>query len=112
MNTSNFQKNVELRINWLVENGDLVKLSNDSTRQILTRVHCGRNVLKGNKIIPIDHKFLKDLDLISANGEVFVNLIMSVQEIDSLTDPSNSYSKSLLLEEKVKNETNLVEISI
>ena len=65
-------------------------------------MHFGRNVLKGNKIIPIDHKFLKDLDFISTNGEVFVNLIMSVQD-RLLTDPV-IYSKSILLEEINKNE--------
>ena len=93
---------MELKNQLLVENGDLVKLNKDSTKQILTRVHFGRNVLKGNKIIPIDHKFLKDLDFISTNGEVFVNLIMSVQD-RLLTDPV-IYSKSILLEEINKNE--------
>ncbi len=97
-----FSKKCGIKNQLLVENGDLVKLSKDSTRQIVTRVHCGRNVLKGNKIIPIDHKFLKDLDFISANGEVFVNLIMSVQD-RLLTDPI-IYSKSILLEESSKNE--------
>ena len=97
-----FSKKCGIKNQLLVENGDLVKLSKDSTRQIVTRVHCGRNVLKGNKIIPIDHKFLKDLDFISANGEVFVNLIMSVQD-RLLTDPI-IYSKSILLEESNKNE--------
>ena len=82
-------------------NGDLVKLNKDS-KKILTKVHFGRNVLKGNKIIPIDHKFLKDLDFISTNGEVFVNLIMNVQD-RLLTDPI-IYSKSILLEEINKNE--------
>ena len=97
-----FSKKCGIKNQLLVENGDLVKLSKDSTRQIVNRVHCGRNVLKGNKIIPIDHKFLKDLDFISANGEVFVNLIMSVQD-RLLTDPI-IYSKSILLEESNKNE--------
>jgi len=97
-----FSKKCGIKNQLLVENGDLVKLSKDSAKQIVNRVHCGRNVLKGNKIIPIDHKFLKDLDFISANGEVFVNLIMSVQD-RLLTDPV-IYSKSILLEESNKNE--------
>ena len=45
---------------------------------------------------------MKDLDFISANGEVFVNLIMSVQD-ELLTDPV-IYSKSILLDEIYKNE--------
>ena len=97
-----FSKKCGIKNQLLVENGDLVKLNKDSTKQILTRVHAGRNVLKGNKIIPIDHKFLKDLDFISTNGEVFVNLILSVQD-RLLTDPV-IYSKSILLEEVNKNE--------
>ena len=97
-----FSKKCGIKNQLLVENGDLVKLNKDSIKQILTRVHFGRNVLKGNKIIPIDHKFLKDLDFISTNGEVFVNLIMSVQD-RLLTDPV-IYSKSILLEEINKNE--------
>ena len=97
-----FSKKCGIKNQLLVENGDLVKLSKDSTRKIVTKVLSGRNVLKGNKIIPIDHKFLKDLDFISANGEVFVNLIMSVQD-KLLTDPI-IYSKSILLEEGSKNE--------
>ena len=97
-----FSKKCGIKNQLLVENGDLVKLSKDSKRQIITKVHYGRNVLKGNKIIPIDHKFLKDLDFISTNGEVFVNLILSVQD-RLLTDPV-IYSKSILLEESSKNE--------
>ena len=97
-----FSKKCGIKNQLLVENGDLVKLSKDSTRQIVSKVHCGRNVLKGNKIIPIDHKFLKELDFISVNGEVFVNLIMSVED-KLLTDPI-IYSKSILLEESSKNE--------
>ena len=97
-----FSKKCGIKNQLLVENGDLVKLSKDSIRQIVSKVHCGRNVLKGNKIIPIDHKFLKELDFISVNGEVFVNLIMSVED-KLLTDPI-IYSKSILLEESSKNE--------
>ncbi len=97
-----FSKKCGIKNQLLVENGDLVRLSKDSTREIVTKVHCGRNVLKGNKIIPIDHKFLKELDFISENGEVFVNLIMSVED-KLLTDPI-IYSKSILLEEGSKNE--------
>ena len=97
-----FSKKCGIKNQLLVENGDLVKLSKGSIRQIVSKVHCGRNVLKGNKIIPIDHKFLKELDFISVNGEVFVNLIMSVED-KLLTDPI-IYSKSILLEESSKNE--------
>ena len=53
-----FSKKCGIKNQLLVENGDLVKLNKDSTKQILTRA-LRRNVLKGNKIIPIDHKFLK-----------------------------------------------------
>ena len=97
-----FSKKCGIKNQLLVENGDLVKLNKDSMKKILTKVHFGKNVLKGNKIIPIDHKFLKDLDFISTNGEVFVNLIMNVQD-RLLTDPI-IYSKSILLEEINKNE--------
>ena len=97
-----FAKKCGIKNQLLVENGDLVKLSRDSTKGIVTKVQSGRNVLKGNKIIPINHKLLKDLDFISTNGEVFVNLIMSIQD-RLLTDPV-IYSKSILLEESNKNE--------
>ena len=97
-----FSKKCGIKNQLLVENGDLVKLSKDSTKSIVTKVQNGRNVLKGNKIIPINHKLLKDLDFISTNGEVFVNLIMSIQD-RLLTDPV-IYSKSILLEESSKNE--------
>ena len=97
-----YSKKCGIKNQLLVENGDLVKLNKNSTQQIVTKVQCGRNVLKGNKIIPIDHKLLKDLDFISTNGEVFINLIMSVQD-ELLTDPV-IYSKSILLDEIYKNE--------
>ena len=41
-----FSKKCGIKNQLLVENGDLVKLNKDSTKQILTRVHFGRNVLK------------------------------------------------------------------
>ena len=78
-------------------------LLNKDSKKILTKVHFEK-CFGSNKIIPIDHKFLKDLDFISTNGEVFVNLIMNVQD-RLLTDPI-IYSKSILLEEI--NKTNLV----
>ncbi len=97
-----FAKSCGIKNQMLVENGDLVKLSKHSTKCIVSKVQSGRNVLKGNRIIPIDHKLLKDLDFISSNGEVFVNLIMSIQD-RLLADPV-IYSKSILLEESNKNE--------
>ena len=97
-----FSKKCGIKNQLLVENGDLVKLNKNSSKQIITKVHNGKNVLKGNKIIPINHKFLKDLNLISENGEVFVNLIMSAEN-KLLANPV-IYSKSILLEEINKNE--------
>jgi ribonuclease J len=70
----------------LVENGDLVILDNDVKKKIIDKVISGRNVLRGNRILPIKNKFFSDLNLINTDGEIFVNLIMDLNN-SLLSDP-------------------------
>ncbi len=95
-----FSKECGIKNQILVENGDVVKLNKNSKQEIITKVFSGKTVLKGNKIISIEDKLLKDLNIIASEGELFVNIIMNLED-ELLTDPV-IFSKSILLEESNK----------
>ncbi len=97
-----FSKKCGIKNQILIENGDLVKLNKDSDHKVLDKVNSGKTVLKGNKVISIDDKFLRELDIISTDGEVFINLIMDLE--DKLLAEPVIFSKSILLDEKSKIE--------
>ncbi len=106
-----FSKECGIKNQILVENGDLVKLNKGSQKRVINKVISGKNVLKGNKVIPIDDKFLKELDIISSEGEVFVNIIMDTK--DKLLSQPIIFCKSILLDENNKNElSKIIENSI
>ncbi|MEE2694773.1 MAG: ribonuclease J [Pseudomonadota bacterium] len=73
-----YSKECGIKKQILVENGDLVRLDNYSVKKIIERVFSGKNVLRGNKILPINDKHFSDLALINKDGEIFVNLIMNL----------------------------------
>ncbi len=95
-----FSKKCGIKNQILVENGEMVKLNKNSKQKIITKVFSGKTVLKGNKIISIDDKLLKDLNVIATEGEIFVNIIMNLED-ELLTEPV-IFSKSILLEESNK----------
>ncbi len=95
-----FSKKCGIKNQILVENGEMVKLNKNSKQKIITKVFSGKTVLKGNKIIPIEDKLLKDLNVIATEGEIFVNIIMNLED-ELLTEPV-IFSKSVLLEESNK----------
>ena len=78
-------KSVELKKQVLVENGDVVLLENNNSR-IIEKVFSGRILLKGNKTFSLDNSFLKNLKIVSSEGEIFVNIILDLDN-KLLTEP-------------------------
>ena len=69
----------------LVENGDVVLLENNNSR-IIEKVFSGRVLLRGNKTFSLENSFLKNLKIVSSEGEIFVNVILNLDN-KLLTEP-------------------------
>ena len=69
----------------LVENGDVVLLENNNSR-IIDKAFSGRILLKGNKTFSLENSFLKNLKIVSSEGEIFVNVILDLDN-KLLTEP-------------------------
>ncbi len=98
----NFAKECGVKNQLLVENGDLVKLDNDNKKMIISKVVSGRSILKGNKVISINNKLLSDINIISSDGQIFVNLIMNIDN-ELLSEPV-IFCPSILIDEESKDE--------
>ena len=82
---ANFAKNCGIKKQVLVENGDVVLLENNNSR-IIEKVFSGRILLKGNKTFSLENNFLKNLKIVSSEGEIFVNIILDLDN-KLLTEP-------------------------
>ncbi len=82
---ANFAKNCGIEKQILVENGDVVLLEKNSSK-IIEKVFSGRILLKGNKTIPLENTFLKNLNIVSSEGEIFINIILDLDN-KLLTEP-------------------------
>ena len=75
---ANYAKKSGIKKQVLVENGDVILLEN--------KVCSGRILLKGNKTFSLDNSFLKNLKIVSSEGEIFVNIILDLDN-KLLTEP-------------------------
>ena len=82
---ANFAKKCGIKKQVLVENGDVVLLENNNSR-IIEKVYSGRILLKGNKTFSLENNFLKNLKIVSSEGEIFVNIICDLDN-KLLTEP-------------------------
>ena len=82
---ANFAKKNGIKKQVLVENGDVVLLENNNSR-IIEKVFSGRILLKGNKTFSLENNFLKNLKIVSSEGEIFVNIICDLDN-KLLTEP-------------------------
>ena len=82
---ANFAKKCGIKKQVLVENGDVVLLENNNSR-IIEKVYSGRVLLKGNKTFSLENNFLKNLKIVSSEGEIFVNIICDLDN-KLLTEP-------------------------
>ena len=82
---ANFAKKCGIKKQVLVENGDVVLLDNNNSR-IIEKVYSGRVLLKGNKTFSLENNFLKNLKIVSSEGEIFVNIICDLDN-KLLTEP-------------------------
>lgn len=97
-----FAKQCGIKNQILAENGDLVKLDKDEKKQIVDKIQSGRLVLRGNQVISINDKLLKDLDNIINDGQIFINLIMNLDN-ELLSEPI-IFCPSLLIDNSNKVE--------
>ena len=110
-----FSKECGIRNQILAENGDLVKLDRNDKRKIVDKIHSGRLVLRGNQVIPSDDKLLKEINEIINYGQIFINLIMNLDN-ELLSEPV-IFCPSLLIDNSNKVElvdlisNNVVELS-
>ena len=82
---ADYAKKCGIKEQVLVENGDVVLLENNNSR-IIEKVFSGRVLLKGSKTFSLDNNFLKSLKIVSSEGEVFVNVILDLDN-KLLTEP-------------------------
>ena len=82
---ANYAKKCGIKKQVLVENGDVILLENNNSR-IIEKVYSGRILLKGNKTFSLDNNFLKNLKVVSSEGEIFVNVILDLDN-KLLTEP-------------------------
>ena len=74
---ANHAKDYGIKKQVLVENGDVVLLENNNSK-IIEKVCSGRILLKGNKTFSLDNNFLKNLNIVSTEGEIFINIILDL----------------------------------
>ena len=82
---ANYAKDCGIKKQVLVEDGDVVLLDKNNPR-IIEKVYSGRMLLKGNKTFSLDNNFLKNLKIVSSEGEIFVNIILDLNN-KLLTEP-------------------------
>ena len=82
---ANFAKDCGIKKQVLVENGDVVLLEKNNPR-IIEKVYSGRVLLKGNETFSLDNNFLKNLKIVGSEGEIFVNIILDLNN-KLLTEP-------------------------
>ena len=81
----NYAQDCGIKKQVMVENGDVVLLEKNNSR-IIDKVLSGRVLLKGNKTFSLDNNFLKNLKVVSSEGEIFVNIILDLNN-KLLTEP-------------------------
>ena len=106
-----FSKECGIRNQILVENGNLINLNKDQKTNVMHNVISGKKVLRGNKVIPIEDKYLKNLDSISTKGEIFINIIMNTEDT-IMADPIIFCPSLLLEEEKIEEIKNVIKEEI
>ena len=93
-----FSKICGIKDQILVENGDLVLIDNDKKTIINNKIPSGRKALKGNKIISVDSKYFQNIKKISSDGQLFINVIISIDN-DLKAEPV-VYCPTLALDEE------------
>jgi ribonuclease J len=93
-----FSKTCGIKDQILVENGDLVLIDNDKKTIINNKIPSGRKALKGNKIISVDSKYFQNIKKISSDGQLFINVIMGIDN-DLKAEPV-VYCPTLALDEE------------
>ncbi len=75
-----FATNCGIKHQILAQNGDLVLIKQNNKSKIIKKVNFGRNILKGKQILPLDHQIFQNLKILKSDGELFVNIIMNLND--------------------------------
>ena len=78
-------KNVGIKNQIIVENGNVVLLKKNNSK-IINNVKSGKLLLKGNQIFPQNDNLINNARIVSSEGEIFVNLILDLEK-KLLNDP-------------------------
>ncbi len=73
-----FSKKSGIKHQILVENGDLILLEKNKVPKLHFKIKTGKCVLKGNQILPINSDYFQNLKRITSEGQIFINIIISV----------------------------------
>tara|TARA_X000000950_G_scaffold285064_2_gene389759 strand:+ start:16514 stop:18199 length:1686 start_codon:yes stop_codon:yes gene_type:complete len=76
-----FAKNSGIKNPILIENGDCVLLDNDENNKIVDKVFTSRNVLLGNRILPIERRLFDNSRIINNEGEILIVLILNLDDM-------------------------------
>ncbi len=76
----NFAKKCGIKNQILVQNGDLVLIKQNNQSKIIKKVNFGKNILKGKQILPLNHQIFENLKTLNSDGEIFINIIMNLDD--------------------------------
>ncbi|MAZ46292.1 MAG: hypothetical protein CMM98_01785 [Rickettsiales bacterium] len=82
---ANYAKYCGIKNQVLVENGDVVLLHKKDSK-VIEKIFSGRILLKGNKTFSLENNFLKNLKIVSCEGEIFINIILNLEN-ELLAEP-------------------------
>ena len=72
-----FAKEMQIPFNLKVENGDIIKISNDKKPEIIDKAPTGKIYLDGNIAVSLDSNSIKERKNISVNGLLEITLIIT-----------------------------------
>ena len=88
----------------IIENGDLLKIKKEKNEtKIIDKIKTDRQVLIGNRVLPIGKKIFSNLRLINSEGYISVVLILNSKD-DLVVNPIISAPSILSEEDKIDND--------
>ena len=94
----------------IIENGDLLKIKKEKNEtKIIDKIKTDRQVLIGNRVLPIGKKIFSNLRLINSEGYISVVLILNSKD-DLVVNPIISAPSILSEEDKIDNDNIVIAI--
>ena len=94
----------------LIENGDLLKIITEKNEtKVIDKIRADRQVLVGNRVLPISKKIFSNLRLMNSEGYVSVVLILNSKD-DFIVNPIISAPSIFSEEDKIDNEKIIIAV--